>query len=58
VRQAVAPQRTEEVGQQYRERMDPPGVDDTGEFHLGAFGSPTVHDEQTAPMMGFRPAGA
>ena len=32
--------RREEVGQQYRERMDPPDVDDTGEFHLGAFETP------------------
>ncbi|WP_433021523.1 hypothetical protein [Kribbella sp. CA-294648] len=32
--------RREEVGQQYRERMDPPDVDDTGEFHVGAFEAP------------------
>ncbi|MEU4396148.1 hypothetical protein [Kribbella sp. NPDC023855] len=32
--------RREEVGQQYRERMDPPDVDDTGEFHVGAFETP------------------
>ncbi|GAA1582779.1 hypothetical protein GCM10009789_40630 [Kribbella sancticallisti] len=56
--QAVAPRRVEEVGQQYRERMDPPDVDDTGEFHLGAFESPGRGDEHTAPMMGLRPAGA
>lgn len=55
----VAPpvvRREEEVGQQYRERMDPPDVDDTGEFHLGAFETPGA----TAPLElpgHFRPAG-
>jgi hypothetical protein len=47
--QAQAPQaegarggglRKEEMGQQYRERMDPPDVDDTGEFFVGAFETP------------------
>jgi hypothetical protein len=46
------------MGQQYRERMDPPDVDDTGEFFVGAFENP---GEQTQPMMElpgrFRPAG-
>jgi hypothetical protein len=40
--------RAEEVGQQYRERMDPPDVDDTGEFQLGTFESSAEH---TQPML-------
>ncbi|MEV8372458.1 hypothetical protein AB0P21_06950 [Kribbella sp. NPDC056861] len=51
--------RKEEMGQQYRERMDPPDVDDTGEFFMGAFESPTT--EQSSSRMElpghFRPAG-
>ncbi|WP_157630522.1 hypothetical protein [Kribbella catacumbae] len=54
----VAPQvgRQEEVGQQYRERMDPPDVDDTGEFQLGAFESPGGAAPMELPGR-FRPAG-
>jgi hypothetical protein len=40
--------RKEEMGQQYRERMDPPDVDDTGEFFVGAFETPP---QQTAQRM-------
>ncbi|MEV6412370.1 hypothetical protein [Kribbella sp. NPDC051718] len=40
--------RKEEMGQQYRERMDPPDVDDTGEFFIGAFENPP---EQTTQRM-------
>jgi hypothetical protein len=73
---AVAPQydvatteqrleRNEQMGQQYRERMDGPHVDDTGEFHVGAFENPPVSEEvrpqgpRIMDMPGqFRPAGA
>lgn len=73
---AVAPQydvattgqrleRNEQMGQQYRERMDAPHVDDTGEFHVGAFENPPVSEEarpQGPRIMDlpgqFRPAGA
>ncbi|WBQ02768.1 hypothetical protein [Kribbella sp. CA-293567] len=63
--QAPAPQapqhglhRKEEMGQQYRERMDPPDVDDTGEFFIGAFESPTEHPSPRMELPGhFRPGG-
>ncbi len=48
--------REEEMGQQYRERMDPPDVDDTGEFHLGAFENPGGTVPMELPGQ-FRPAG-
>jgi hypothetical protein len=56
--------RNEEVGQQYRERMDGPEVN-TGEHHFGAFENPSRPDEglpQAPRVMDlpgqFRPAGA
>ncbi|GAB2660027.1 hypothetical protein GCM10009743_40320 [Kribbella swartbergensis] len=47
VEAAAGPQVKEQVGQQYRERMDDP--EDTGEFYLSAF---------ETPNMSIRPAGA
>ncbi|NEA33625.1 hypothetical protein [Streptomyces sp. SID13031] len=44
--------RKEEVGQQYRERMDPPDVDDTGEFFVGAFENPPEHATQKMELPG------
>ncbi|TCN42737.1 hypothetical protein EV644_102628 [Kribbella orskensis] len=59
------PVRNEQMGQQYRERMDGPDVDDTGEFHVGAFENPPVSEAarpqgpRIMDMPGqFRPAGA
>ncbi|WP_158294052.1 hypothetical protein [Kribbella sp. VKM Ac-2568] len=59
------PERNEQMGQQYRERMDGPDVDDTGEFHVGAFENSPVSEgarPQGPRMMDmpgqFRPAGA
>jgi len=54
----------ETVGQQYRERMDGPEPEDTGEHHFGAFENP-MHSDQTRPQAPrvmdlpgqFRPAG-
>jgi hypothetical protein len=58
-------ERNEQMGQQYRERMDGPDVDDTGEFHVGAFENPPASKEarpqgpRIMDMPGqFRPAGA
>lgn len=51
-------QRKEEVGQQYRERMDPPDVDDTGEFFVGSFENPPEQAGPTMQLPGhFRAAG-
>ncbi|HEY0616008.1 MAG TPA: hypothetical protein VGD15_00415 [Kribbella sp.] len=57
--------RNEEVGQQYRERMDGPDVDDSGEHFFGAFENPNLPEEgrpQAPRVMDlpsqFRPAGA
>jgi hypothetical protein len=57
-------QRREEVGQQYRERMEGPEEDETGEHHFGAFENPMFSDEmlpQPPRVMDapghFRPAG-
>jgi hypothetical protein len=57
-------QRREEVGQQYRERMDSPDEDSTGEHFFGAFENPMQSDESRpqAPRVmdlpgQFRPAG-
>jgi hypothetical protein len=51
--------RREEVGQQYRERMDGPDVDDTGEFQVGAFEAPPEYGTRVMDLPGqFRPAGA
>lgn len=44
--------RKEEMGQQYRERMDPPDVDDTGEFFVGAFDNPPEHTTQRMELPG------
>jgi hypothetical protein len=46
--QAAAPAVKEQMGQQYRERMDDP--EDTGEFYISAFENPT--------QVSIRPAGA
>jgi hypothetical protein len=61
----VQPFHKEEVGQQYRERMDGPDPEDTGEFHTGAFENPNpiAADRPQAPRIldlpgQFRPAGA
>jgi len=61
----VQPFQKEEMGQQYRERMDGPDPEDTGEFHIGAFENPNpIADERPqAPRImdlpgQFRPAGA
>jgi hypothetical protein len=61
----VQPFHKEEVGQQYRERMDGPDPEDTGEFHMGAFENPNpiAADRPQAPRIvdlpgQFRPAGA
>ncbi len=59
------PLRKEEMGQQYRERMDGPDPEDTGEFHIGAFENPNqiTDNRPQAPRIvdlpgQFRPAGA
>ncbi|GAA0959124.1 hypothetical protein GCM10009554_72330 [Kribbella koreensis] len=44
--------RKEEMGQQYRERMDPPDVDDTGEFFVGAFENPAEQATQRMELPG------
>ncbi|MFI5708531.1 hypothetical protein [Kribbella sp. NPDC051620] len=44
--------RKEEMGQQYRERMDPPDVDDTGEFFVGAFENPPAQTTQRMELPG------
>ncbi len=61
---AAVVQRREEVGQQYRERMEGPEEDETGEHHFGAFENPMFSDEMLpqAPRVmdapgQFRPAG-
>jgi hypothetical protein len=61
----VQPFQKEQVGQQYRERMDGPDPEDTGEFHIGAFENPNpiADDRPQAPRIvdlpgQFRPAGA
>ncbi|MDX6250442.1 MAG: hypothetical protein QOF10_3802 [Kribbellaceae bacterium] len=65
VRSQPEPGRNEEVGQQYRERMDGPDVDDSGEHFFGAFENPNLPEEgrpQAPRVMDFpsqfRPAGA
>jgi hypothetical protein len=40
------------MGQQYRERMDPPDVDDTGEFFVGAFETPPQQSTQRMELPG------
>ncbi|GAA3589825.1 hypothetical protein [Kribbella ginsengisoli] len=53
--QAEAPKASlskEEMGQQYRERMDPPDVDDTGEFFVGAFENPAEQATQRMELPG------
>jgi hypothetical protein len=44
--------RREVMGQQYRERMDPPDVDDTGEFFVGAFENPPEQVTQRMELPG------
>ena len=58
-------ERNEQVGQQYRERMDGPELEETGEFHFDAFENPHLPEEDRpqAPRImdlpgQFRPAGA
>jgi hypothetical protein len=58
-------ERNEQVGQQYRERMDGPELEETGEFHFDAFENPNLPEEgrpQAPRIMDlpgqFRPAGA
>jgi hypothetical protein len=50
--QPRAVSRQEEMGQQYRERMDPPDVDDTGEFFVGAFETPPAQSTQRMELPG------
>jgi len=58
-------ERNEQVGQQYRERMDGPELEETSEFHFDAFENPNQPEEgrpQAPRIMDlpgqFRPAGA